>query len=88
MIALMVFEARVVFANSAGHSVEYKSIPTLDLDPIKNPSNRDYERKDNYIAEGFRPIVVLVHSLYDEPDFRFYLPIYILHRLNRFFLVI
>ncbi|MFL5785693.1 MAG: hypothetical protein ACJ76H_13840 [Bacteriovoracaceae bacterium] len=71
---------------SSDHQIA--KIPQLDIDPLRNPTSRENSSKLNYIAEPFFPIVILAHSLYDDRDISFYLPVYELHHQNHFFLLI
>ena len=88
LIAIMAFNYEYVKSDQNQNVRIITVSPTLDIDPLKNPSSRGFEKLLNYIADPFIAIVVLVHSLYEEPNFEFYLPVYLLHRLSFFFLLI
>ncbi len=88
LIAFVAFDLGPVKASDSLHDYHFSKVPEIDIDPIKNPSLRETSQQINYIADPFIPIVILVHNLYDERDFSFYLPVYTLHRQKNFFLVI
>lgn len=88
LIVFMAFDLAPMKAADSVHDYHFSRIPQFDIEPIKNPAVREASHQINYIAEPFIPIVILAHSLYEIRDFSFYLPVYILHRLKNFFLVI
>jgi hypothetical protein len=72
----------------SGSNFELSNSPQLEIKPIQNPDLRSCSKHLNYIAEPFIALVVLAHSLYEEPDYTFYLVVYKLHRRKDFFLIV
>ena len=89
MMAVLVVDGRSLEIPSlSGSAVELSNTHALNIDPIRNPSIRENSKHQNYIADPFFPLVVLAHTLYEERNFTFYLPVYELHRRKNFFLLI
>lgn len=93
---LRLFLILVAFLAIDGHTFEMKQhsttdfefapMPEIKIDPLQNPTSRGNSKQLNYIADPFIPMVILAHTLYDERDITFYLPLYELHRSQQLFL--
>lgn len=90
LIALVALDFNPAPVNNSHASKTHQlaQIPELDIDPFTTPSVRESQKQQNYIADPFIPIVILAHTLYHDRDISFYLPVYELHRSERFHLLI